>query len=83
MAKKTMLRQLISRWGIMSIDMQQGFVQDSKFIQMENGNFVGNYEEPIQPDEPAPIAPVAQPEEPPQVVGQPEQMPQQVNLEDL
>lgn len=83
MAKKTMLRQLISRWGIMSIDMQHGFVQDSKFIQMENGNFVGNYEEPIQPEEPAPIAATTQPEEPPQVVEQPEQMPQQVNLEDL
>jgi len=41
MAKKTLLRQLISRWGIMSIETQQGFVQDSKFIQMnENGGFV-------------------------------------------
>ena len=83
MAKKTMLRQLISKWGIMSIEMQQAFVQDSKFIQMENGNFVRNYEEPLQPDEPAPDAPAAQPEEQPQVVGQPEQTPQQVNLEDL
>ena len=47
MAKKTMLRQLISRWGIMSIDMQQAYVQDSKFIQMnDSGSFVGIEEEP-------------------------------------
>lgn len=29
MAKKTMLRQLISKWGIMSIEMQQAFENDS------------------------------------------------------
>lgn len=28
MAYKTMLRQLISKWGIMSIDMQQAIAQD-------------------------------------------------------
>ena len=57
MAKKTLLRQLISRWGIMSIEMQQGFVQDSKFIQMgESGGFIGTPEEapaqsvPTQPE---------------------------------
>lgn len=85
MAKKTMLRQLISRWGIMSIDMQQGFVQDSKFIQMENGNFVGNYEEPVITSDPAPAEPTTEPEEQPQAAGQPEQTAnaQQINLEDL
>ena len=47
MAKKTMLRQLISKWGIMSIEMEKGFMQDSKFIQMgDNGSFVGVAEEP-------------------------------------
>ena len=53
MAKKTMLRQLISRWGIMSIEMQQGFVQDSKFVQVENGSFV-------TVDEPAAEPPAAE-----------------------
>ena len=49
MAKKTMLRQLISKWGIMSIEMQQAYVQDSKFIQMdEGGGFIGTAEEPPQ-----------------------------------
>lgn len=57
MAKKTMLRQLISRWGIMSIEMQQGFVQDSNIIQMgDNGGFISTPEEapaqsvPTQPE---------------------------------
>ena len=57
MAKKTLLRQLISRWGIMSIEMQQGFVQDSNIIQMgDNGGFISTPEEapaqsvPTQPE---------------------------------
>lgn len=74
MAKKTMLRQLISRWGIMSIDMQQGYVQDSKFVQIENGEFITT-DEPEQPAEPQ----AAEPEPVPADSGQPEQ----VNLADL
>ena len=70
MAKKTMLRQLISKWGIMSIDMQQGFVQDSKFIQMgDNGSFVGVEEEPDTVE--------------PAATDQPEQPVNQVSLDDL
>ena len=38
MAKKTMLRQLISRWGVMSTELQQAFVQDSKFAAIGDGN---------------------------------------------
>ena len=64
MAKKTMLRQLISRWGIMSIDMQQGFVQDSKFIQMTEGGFDGSYEEPAPAEPQAPEQPPVSEEEP-------------------
>ena len=48
MAKKTMLRQLISKWGIMSIEMQKAYVNDSKFIQMDdNGSFVSVDESPV------------------------------------
>jgi len=36
MAYKTMLRQLISKWGIMSIDMQQAFVNDAA-VAYEDG----------------------------------------------
>lgn len=35
MAYKTMLRQLISKWGIMSIDMQDAFTKDMGVIQQD------------------------------------------------
>ncbi len=38
MAFKTMIRQLISRWGIMSIDMQTAFERDMAVIE-ENENY--------------------------------------------
>lgn len=43
MAFKTMLRQLISKWGIMSVELQQAFENDDAFID-ENGqaHFVDN-----------------------------------------
>lgn len=37
MAMKTMLRQLISKWGIMSIEMQTAYEKDNALID-ENGN---------------------------------------------
>lgn len=43
MAYKTMLRQLISKWGIMSIDMQTAFEHDMSYTD-ESGNI--NYSEP-------------------------------------
>ena len=33
MAKKTMIRQLLSKWGIMSIDMQKAYEQDTETIE--------------------------------------------------
>ena len=57
MAYKTMLRQLISKWGIMSIEMQKAVSNDMAVIA-ENGtpqyvdNYVDNVEEPQeQPQE--------------------------------
>lgn len=51
MAYKTMLRQLISKWGIMSIDMQQAFEGDMAYIKedgtkeyVDNEDFVPNAE---------------------------------------
>lgn len=37
MAKKTMLRQLISRWGVMSIEMAKAFESDNT-VSMVDGN---------------------------------------------
>ena len=39
MAKKTMLRQLISKWGVMSIEMQTAFNADNHEIKQENNIF--------------------------------------------
>ena len=46
MAFKTILRQLISQWGILSIDMQRGFEGDMGVIE-EDGkiNYVDNIKE--------------------------------------
>lgn len=65
MAKKTLLRQLISRWGIMSIEMQRGYVNDSGLIQVKDGEFVSVPEDQadgLQP-EPAKEEPPAAPAE--------------------
>lgn len=40
MAKKTMLRQLISKWGVMSIELQNAFENDNSAIETDGeGNF--------------------------------------------
>ena len=48
MAKKTMLRQLISKWGIMSVEMERAYVGDQAVIR-EDGtvDYIDNI-----PDEP-------------------------------
>lgn len=52
MAYKTMLRQLISKWGIMSIDMQEAYDKDMATIN-EDGTFTFIENEPIiEPQEP-------------------------------
>lgn len=38
MAFKTILRQLLSKWGVMSIEMQEAFTKDSAVLK-ENGDF--------------------------------------------
>ena len=38
MAKKTMLRQLISRWGVMSTEMQQAFASDASVSEIGDKN---------------------------------------------
>lgn len=49
MAKKTMLRQLISRWGVMSTEMQSAFERDSALVEVgDDNNFVTTPEESLQ-----------------------------------
>jgi len=48
MAYKTMLRQLISKWGIMSIDMQQAVEKDMATINTDGTyEYVDNEEETV------------------------------------
>ena len=49
MAYKTMLRHLISRWGIMSIEMQTAFEKDEAFIK-NDGSFVSQNELNLEDD---------------------------------
>lgn len=89
MAYKTMLRQLISKWGIMSVDMQRAFEADADIVQDDQGNnsFPGG-DLPEQPpviilDEPVPAEdeiPV-QEQAAPRTRTQPAQ--RQVTLDDL
>lgn len=67
MAYKTMLRQLISKWGIMSTEMQQAFDADMTFEDASgNRNYVESDEDIIDmemPSEPQPIPEEAIPEQ--------------------
>jgi recombination protein RecT len=55
MAYKTMLRQLISKWGIMSVDLQTAYEKDTAVIK-ENGepDFVGDTPDDAAPHTEAP-----------------------------
>lgn len=46
MAYKTMLRQLISKWGIMSVDMQTAYENDMAYIKEDGSKeYVDNQED--------------------------------------
>lgn len=59
MAYKTMLRQLISKWGIMSVEMQTAMTNDMESINDDGTvDYVDNNEEVvIVPNEPPQDAP--------------------------
>ena len=77
MACKTMLRQLISKWGVMSIEMQQAFEKDTTLADIDaNGKiFV------TDPDAP-PTLPDTHPVQNPEPSVQPEE-PEQIDLDSL
>lgn len=53
MARKTLLRHLISRWGIMSTELQAAFEQDGSLNEIGRDNkpiVTPEYELPIIPD---------------------------------
>lgn len=46
MAKKTVIKRLLSKWGILSIDMQKAIQDDQKVYDGENGLYIDNGDEP-------------------------------------
>ncbi len=68
MAKKTMLRQLLSHWGMLSTDMQEAFEADGEPITNDGNNLVPEIDagdtEPIEPTQPndAPVPQTTEPE---------------------
>lgn len=46
MAKKTLIRQLIGKWGVMSAEMSQAIDTDNRIVDIENGGFTA-----IEPEE--------------------------------
>ena len=53
MAKKTMLRQLISKWGIMSLELQKALNTDGATIEKQGADFVPSFDK--QPEEPVTV----------------------------
>lgn len=50
MAKKTMLRQLISRWGVMSVEMREAFEKDNAVLYTDgSSNYLDDIEIPDVP----------------------------------
>lgn len=82
MAHKTMLRQLISKWGVMSTELQTAFEADETIV-MENGDFIRVEEEQNTPE--AKIVDVSStaPEQAPIFEKQKSVEPEQVNLDEL
>ncbi len=73
MAYKTMLRQLISKWGIMSIDMQEAYAKDMSVVK-EDGTYDYVDTNDINLDSVADTIAVEEPNE---------QQPKKVNIDEL
>lgn len=53
MARKTMLRQLLTKWGILSDSLQDAFVNDGAVIEIDqNKNFIATHPEMLELPEP-------------------------------
>lgn len=81
MAFKTMLRQLISKWGIMSIDMQTAISVDDAIVTdvAANGEFL-HVDEPLETALPEPEG---EPDKPQEASEAPAQAERQIGLDDV
>lgn len=52
MAKKTVIKQLLSKWGILSVDMQRAIQDDQKVYEPDGaGSYIDNPEQAEQPEQ--------------------------------
>lgn len=77
MAHKTMLRQLISKWGVMSIDLQTAFETDAKAESEEY------FQAPEEQFPSSPSIPELLPEDPQEEQEAPARQEEQVSLDDV
>lgn len=78
MAEKTMIRQLLSQWGVLSPEMRAAFESDEREIKEENGVFIPEEEHIAEPEQ--------EPEQPEIIEGEAEEVDveeMQVNLSEL
>lgn len=69
MAVKTMLRQLLSKWGVMSLEMQKAYDADGGVISASGEiELVDTPEQAAQPEAPAPAPAPEEPESPAPVI---------------
>lgn len=81
MAHKTMLRQLISKWGIMSIDLQTAFTNDGAVLNVnDSGEFIRTEEAPPEAALPEPDGELDKHQEDQEA---PAQQKEQVSLDDV
>lgn len=64
MAYKTMLRQLISKWGIMSIEMQSAYESDMAYLKVDGSKVYVDTEPDVDVDAAEPSQPMETPEDP-------------------
>ena len=78
MAKKTLLRQLISKWGIMSTEMQQALTNDSGIpaVDPRTGEIISDHSDELEltTDAPQPAVEGSAPAQLQENAGEPEQI---------
>lgn len=87
MAKKTMLRQILGHWGVVSIDMQKAYEEDGGMADFHPGSSLPEVTAPETELLPEPHEPQTETEseelEPEPEGGKESDEPEQVNLDDL
>ena len=78
MAQKTLLRQLISKWGIMSTEIRQAFIDDGSVLTVDprSGEIITDHSDELEltTDAPQPAVEGSAPAQLQENAGEPEQI---------